>query len=266
MAQPPFAGKPVIGPGPPGGKPGGGWRPLWIIAALTLLVFAAVFGFLIYKATQKTEAPLPAGPPAQAAQIPAAPGLPEVKQENVPAAPGLPETRPVPQPQAPVTETKPPPPPPPPPEPTGTITWWWLLRPLNPSVLGEDMGDKLPGQQFVALGVTIVNNSTAPVGIDPNDFSLWVDGAVYPTHTFATAQGVMSGVPLLNWQTLGPGARTAGGTSFVIPDRFRRVVAFWQPKQAPPPSVKIVRVDPSSPWATTAGPSASPGTQTQGEQ
>ena len=263
MAKAPFTGKPVGAPLPAGGQPGDHKRPLVIIAVLTILVFAGVIVFLLYRMTEKTEAPLPAGPAPGSVQLPAAPGLPEVRQQNIPSAGGLPETNVPPKPQAPVTETQPPPPPP---EPTGTITWWWLLRPLNPSVLGEDMGDKLPHQQFVALGVTIVNNSTGSVGVDPNDFSLWVDGSVYPTQTFATAQGVMSGVPLLNWQTLGPGARTAGGTSFVIPDRFSRVVANWQPKQAPPPAVKIVRMDPPTPWAATAGPSAAPGTQPSGEQ
>jgi hypothetical protein len=216
------------------------------VLLLAIVVLALIMG-------GRSNAPLPANP-VDTASLPLAPPLPDVRQQNLPATtPPLPETRVQAPPQEPVTEVRTPEPEP---EPSGTITWKWLLYPVNPTVLGISVGRLMPGYQFVALGVTIVNRSTVPVDVDNNAFTITVDGRTYVSEVWSTGHAVIQGMPFLAAATLEPGGSMSGFTGYMIPLQIRRAVANWRPLV--PPTVKVERVDPPSPMSGPPAPAPSP--------
>lgn len=215
-------------------------KPLGVIAVIAALLLAAAMAIIIYTAMHRHNAPLPAGP---ATNVPIPSALPEVKQKDLPQA-ALPQTNVPAIPEAPVTKVEPPPVEKAP-EASGTVTWRWMCYPVSPSILGVQIQSQMPGYQFVALGVTIYNQSTENVPVDNNAFSLNVDGRLFRSDQFSTADAVISGLTFLTAQTLAPGGSTAGQTAFMIPNAYGKIMANWS--LSLPPGVKVVRVDPVVP-------------------
>ncbi|MEN6545192.1 MAG: DUF4352 domain-containing protein [Armatimonadia bacterium] len=236
--------------GKPPGKPDGKMKLMGVIAIVAAVLLLIVIALALWT-TLHPKAPLPAAPATNLPDLPA-PALPEARQKPIEAAP-LPETKVPAAPQAPVTEVQPQPKEEAP-QPSGTVTWRWLLYPVSPSILGQQIQGSMSGFQFVALGVTIYNRSTENVAVDNNAFSLNVDGKIYRSDQFSTADAVISGFPFLSPTTLAPGGTVSGQTAFMIPRVFSRVVADWQINV--PKTVKVVRVDPAAPFAPAARPAA----------
>lgn len=232
--------------GKPPGKPDGKMKLMGIIAIIAAILLLIVVALVLWT-TLHPKAPLPAAPATNLPNVPT-PALPEASQKPIEAAP-LPETKVPAAPKAPVTEVQPQPKEEAP-QPSGTVTWRWLLYPVSPSILGQQIQGSMSGFQFVALGVTIYNQSTENVAVDNNAFSLNVDGKIYRSDQFSTADAVISGFPFLSPTTLAPGGTVAGQTAFMIPRVFSRVIADWQINV--PKTVKVVRVDPAAPFAPTA--------------
>ena len=105
---------------------------------------------------------------------------------------------------------------------SGTITWKWLLYPVTPTVLGISVGQRMPGYQFVALGVTIVNRSTIPVDVDNNAFTVTIDGRTYSSEVWSTGHAMIQGMAFLAPAKLEPGGEMSGFTGYMIPQQFRR--------------------------------------------
>jgi hypothetical protein len=238
-------------------RPAGSMRLLGIIALIAAVLLAAAIGLLIVRALTKSNAPLPAGP---ATVVPVPQGLPEVRQPNLPQA-ALPETQVPSIPQAPVTKIETPAAPPP--EASGTVTWRWMCYPVSPSILGVQIQSQMPGYQFVALGVTVYNQSSENVPVDNNAFWLNVDGRIYHSDQFSTADAVINGLPFLTAMTLAPGGTVGGQTAFMIPATYGRIAANWN--LSLPKGVKVVRVDPVTPvqQPRQAPPAAQPRPSTE---
>ncbi len=202
---------------------------------------------------------------------PAGQPLPSTAQQPPPAGPPLPNTAQQPQhAQQPLTAVNPPspaagpplpavdqqPPAPSPPLPqatpparapqyTGTITWRWAIYPVDPQVLGILLGDKVAGNQFVALGVDVWNQSNARIEVKSGDFRLVVDGRSYPTDVWSTGSAsIVEGLPVMSPEAveLLPGGSLSGTTSYMIPARYQRLLPEWRVQV--PPGVKVVRIDP----------------------
>lgn len=235
-------GKKYLAPAPPPDKKPNPTMPLlgWIaIAAAVLLVIA--LALMIYANFLRPQPALPAAPQLQLPDLPPAPALPQKKAEAEPG-PALPQK----QVEAPAAEPLPQAPPAPEkPQPSGTVTWAWQLYPVSPSILGVQIQSQMPGYQFVALGVTIWNQSTEEVPVDNNAFTLNVDNRIYRSDQFSTADAVISGLPFLAATTLAPGGTIAGQTAYMIPRSYRGVVANWQLNM--PPTVTVRRIDPKVP-------------------
>ena len=241
--------------GKPVGKPDGKMKLMGIIAIIVAVLLLIVIAVALWS-TLHPKAPLPPAPATKLPDLPT-PALPEARQKPLETAP-LPETKVPALPQAPVTEVQPQPKEEPA-QPSGTVTWRWMLYPVSPSILGQQIQGSMAGFQFVALGVTIYNQSTENVAVDNNAFSLNVDGKIYRSDQFSTADAVISGFPFLAPTTLAPGGTVAGQTAFMIPRVFSRVSADWQINV--PKTVKVVRVDPGTPLAPAAR-SAAPAAST----
>lgn len=227
-------------------------RTLGIVAIAAAVVLALLMGFLIYSAMQRRNAPLPAGP---ATNVPVPQALPEVNQPNLPQA-ALPETQVPAAPQVPVTQVTPPPVEKEP-DPSGTITWWWQLYQVTPSFISMYLGNPLPGHVFVALGVTVQNQSTVDVEVsnDRDEFSLNVDNRLYRADVLRTADAIFfNNVPYLVKTTLRPGGRANGFTVYPIPVRYSQVTVEWHPNV--PRTVQVVRVDPKTPLITGPQPAS----------
>lgn len=242
--------------------PDGRMRLLWIIALLAALLMAVAMGLLAWKALHPTRAPLPSGPSTSIPTLPSAPALPEVRQQNLPQAP-LPQTNVPAAPQSPVTEVTPPPLPQKA-QPSGKVIWRWQLYQTNPQIMGVGIQEQTPGALFLALGVTIYNQSTESitVGNEHNEFSLNVDNRIYTSEVFSTAANVISGFSPMVPTTLAPGGTFNGQTTFVVTGRFQHVMPNWQMNL--PPGVKLERVDPAQPviWLRPAStPAPAPANQ-----
>lgn len=242
----------AVGP-PPGKKPAAG-MPLfgWIaLAAVALLIIA--IAVLVYVNYVRPQRELPAAPQLQLPDLPKGPALPEKKVEDLPA-PSLPETTVKPKPQAPLAEA---PPPPEKKEPSGTLTWSWQLYRINPTMV-VNMGNSMPGYQFVALGISVWNDSTenVPVSNDHNEFAVNVDNRIYVSEIWSTASAVFGGLPYMVPTTLAPGGRFGGYTVYMIPERFSRVTANWQLNL--PPTVKVVCIPPKVPVIQSQQPQPTP--------
>lgn len=216
------------------------WYVWLAIAASVLLVFG--LAALVYLNFFRPQPALPTATEVQLPPLPAGPPLPQ-KRVEAPAAPSLPEAPA----KAPVQPALPQAPPPPEKkEPAGTVTWAWQLYEINPTLV-VGLGDKMPGYMFVALGVTVWNNSTekVPFGNEHNEFTLIVDNKIYTAEIWSTASAVISGLPYMVPTTLGPNSSVGGYTVFLIPKQFGQIMAQWRINL--PPTVKIVRLDPKVP-------------------
>lgn len=220
-------------------KPRPGLSPVLIGAVLVGIVLLAALGWMLYRSFGRTEAPLPESPAQNLPALPPGPPLPETKQELPPPGEPLTKTEAELPPGKPVTEAAPAPPPEP--QASGQITWSWALYPVSPQVLGVPLNPS-PGFQFVALGVTIRNQSTVPVSVDHNNFFVTADGRSYAAELISSAI-TFNQLPFLAPTTLQPGATMGGCVGYMIPASYARVSADWRPPGVPS-TVKIVRVDP----------------------
>jgi hypothetical protein len=101
------------------------------------------------------------------------------------------------------------------------------------------------GNQFVALGVDIYNQTTAEIEIKSGDFRLVIDGRAYNTDVWATGSAsLVQGLPVMSPEavTLLPGGSLSGTTSFMVPARYQSLRPDWRVKV--PRGVRVVRVDP----------------------
>lgn len=173
-----------------------------------------------------------AGPPLPAvAQPPPAAGPPLSAVSQPPPAPSQALPQAAPRPSA--------------PEHSGTVTWRWAIYPVDPQVLGILLGDKVAGNQFVALGVDVWNQSNAPIEVKSGDFRLVVDGRSYPTDVWATGSAsIVQGLPVMSPEAveLLSGGSLSGTTSYMIPAQYQRLLPEWRLKV--PKGVKVVRIDP----------------------
>lgn len=202
---------------PAGKKPDGRMKLLGIIAIVTVVVLAAAL-LLLLILNNKSTSPLPAAPTGSLPPLPNAPSVAKVDADAVPMSP-LPETQAQPVPQEPMTKVEAPPPQA---GPSGTITWYWQLYEINPSIIGVSMGDKMPGYLYVALGISVVNQSTVNVMVtnEQNQFKLNADNRLYASDLWKTAEAVISGLKFLVPTELAPGGRLGGYTVFMVPERL----------------------------------------------
>lgn len=244
-------GKPIKSAGK---KFDGRMKLLGIIAIITVILLVAALLFMLILNAQKPQSPLPAAPLGKLPPLPDAPSVAKVEAEPVPQSP-LPEVEAEPVPQEPVTKTEAPPQPQ---GPSGTITWYWQLYEINPQILGVSMGDKMPGYLYVALGISVVNQSTANVTVsnEQNQFKLNVDNRLYSSDLWKTAEAVISGLKFLVPTELAPGGSIGGYTVFMMPEQYRQVMPIWN--LSVPEGVRVVRVDPRNPLVRNVTPSTAP--------
>lgn len=214
-----------------------------IIAALVLL---ALLAFLVWSSMQPTRAPLPQAEVSNLPRLPSGPSVTQAEQMQLPNAPPLTQAEQQQLPSGPpVTQAEAPP------QASGVITWEWALYKVNPTVLGVPMGEQMPGHQFVAVGVTIYNQSSVSVDVDHNAFRLTVDRRVYTTDVWSSANAVVGGMPFLGPTTLLPNATLDGFTGFMIPEQYQSAMADWQPRV--PPTVEVRRIDPATTQPESTG-------------
>lgn len=245
--------------------------PLLVVAVILAVAVLVLGGLVVMRALRGPQAPLPSAASAQLPPLPNGPALPRVAQQAPPSGPPLPNAEqpprpaqspltaanpPVPAPSSPLPAVNPPPPAPsqplpqtaPPtqaPEYSGTITWRWAIYPVDPQVLGILLGDKVAGNQFVALGVDVWNQSNATIEVKSGDFRLVVDGRSYPTDVWVTGSAsIVQGLPVMSPEAveLLPGGSISGTTSYMIPARYQRLLPEWRLKV--PQGVRVVRIDP----------------------
>lgn len=238
-------------------RPQGPMRSLGVIAIVIAVLLTLAISLLIYKALSRPGNPLPA---ASTEGVPVPSGLPQAPHPNLPQA-ALPEATP-PPPQTPVAETAPGPTPTPPPQPSGTITWWWQLYQVQPSFISQYLGNPLPGYNFVALGITVRNQSNIDVEVsnDNDEFTLNVDNRSYRADVLRAADAIFfNKLPYLVKSTVRPEGRADGFTVYPIPARYGRVTVDWRPRV--PATVRVVRVDPQVPVVGNPAPATQVPTQ-----
>lgn len=248
---------PVVAP-PSGKKPAAaiplfGWIALAVIGVLVVVI--AVLLYLNYERSQRE---LPAVPEMHLPDLPKGPELPQKQVDDI-QAPSLPQVSVKAPPSTPVSQANPQPEKK---EPSGTVTWQWQLYQIPLTFV---VTVPTPGYQTVALGISVWNDSTenVPVGNDHNEFTVNADNRIYQSEIWSTASAVFGGLPYMVPTTLAPGGRFGGYTVYMIPEKFNRVMAYWQLNL--PASVRVVRVDPKVAVIPSAQPQPQPQFKLPGE-